>query len=175
MTDLELVARARQGDAEAFLQLVKPHERQLYYIAVGMVTDAQEAEDVWQNTVLRAWQGIRKLRKPESFRQWLTRLLFNEAKRSLRKRKLAPTPLAVLPERLVPRAEVEEYLLIHACLQRLPEKQRQAVMLRYWLDMSLQEIGEALGVPLSTAKTRLYQGVASLKVMLQEGEVDKNE
>ncbi len=168
MEDMELVHRARRGDKAAFLALINPLEKQLYQTGLGIVGRQHDAQDVWQNTVLKAWSGIRQLRRPEYFKTWLTRILLNEAKAVLRQRRVTPLPQEMLPEAGEPPAPVEDHLLVHSCLQQLPQDQREAILLRYWLDLPLDEIASVMRVPLSTAKTRLYQGMRVLKERLTE-------
>lgn len=166
---LDILTAVKNGDREAFLSLIEPLESKLYQTALGIVGNRQDAEDIWQSTVLKAWRGIGGLRQPV-FKTWITRILLNEAKQHLRKRGKTPIPLEQLPEDGIRDKDVTTKLLVHNCLQKLSPEHRQAVILRFWLDLTLEQIAEAMHVPLSTAKTRLYQGLANLKNHL--GEVD---
>lgn len=161
---------AKAGDREAFLSLLEPWEDKLYQTALGIVGNKFDAEDVWQNTVLKAWIKIGGLRKPV-FRTWITRILINEARQHLRRKGKLPIPLEHLPDSGAGDPDVAVKILVHGCLQQLTQEHRQAVVLRYWLDMTLEEIARVLGVPLSTAKTRLYQGRAKLKDLLKEADL----
>lgn len=170
MDQIELVQKAKRGDKAAFLALISPLEQKLFQTGLGIVGSQHDAQDAWQNTVLKAWSNIRQLHRPEYFRTWLTRILLNEAKAVLRQRKASPLPQEMLPELSAPAASVEDNLIVHSCLQRLPREQREAILLRYWLDLPLDEIASAMHVPLGTAKTRLYQGMRVLKEMIKEVE-----
>lgn len=163
------LAAAKRGDKEAFFGLIEPLEARLYQTALGIVGTRQDAEDVWQSTVLQAWRNIRQLREPH-FKTWVTRILINEAKQVLRKGARLPQPREFVPEIASEDIDVPSKLLVHALLQDLPHEQREVIILRFWLDLSLQEIAETVHAPLSTAKTRLYQGLANLKHRLKEGD-----
>lgn len=166
MDELNMLTAAKRGSQEAFLALVEPLERQLYQTALGIVRNAHDAEDAWQNTVLNAWRHIRQLRGAH-FKTWLTRILLNEAKTILRKRGRTPVPLPILPQEVVS-LDRTEAMAVHGYLDSLSEQQREVILLRFWMDLPLNEIATLTGVPLSTAKSRLYQGVAKLKAQMKE-------
>jgi len=164
-----IIASAKAGDREAFLSLIEPVEIKLYQTALGIVGNKYDAEDVWQNTVLKAWRSIVDLREPV-FKTWITRILLNEAKQLLRSKKYIPVPLNQLPDPVVNDIDISTKILVHNCLQQLTPQQRQAVILRFWLDLTLEEMADVMAVPLSTAKTRLYHGMINLKSRLKEAE-----
>lgn len=169
MEQIQLIAAAKGGSREAFLDLVEPLEDKLYQTALGIVGNRHDAEDIWQSTVLKAWRNIGGLRQPV-FKTWITRILINEAKMHLRRLGYTPVPQEHLPQVGVTDYDVTTKLLVHSCLQELSPDQRQAVLLRYWLDLPLEQIAQAMGVPLSTAKTRLYSGLGNLKHRLKEAD-----
>lgn len=170
LTDqLYILTAAKKGDREAFISLIEPLESKLYQTALGIVGNRQDAEDIWQSTVLKALRSIGSLRQPV-FKTWITRILLNEAKQHLRKKYYTPIPLQQLPEDGVRDEDIATKLLVQNCMQKLSLEHRQAVILRFWLDLTLEQMAEAMHVPLSTAKTRLYQGIGNLKNHL--GEVD---
>ena len=171
MDDLKLVVAATRGDKDAFLKVLLPLEKRLYQSGLGIVGNFHDAQDVWQNTVLQAWRNIHKLREPQSFRTWITRIVLNEARAVLRQRRNQPIPIENLPELEAESANYEELLVVHKCLQKLPAEHREAVLLRYWIDMPLAEIAQALEIPLSTAKTRVYQGLRTLRELMKEVDV----
>jgi len=167
---LGLITAAKKGDRDAFLGLIEPLEDKLYQTALGIVGNRHDAEDVWQNTALKAWKNISGLREPV-FRTWITRILLNEAKMLLRSKSYAPIPQEQLPETGVTDTDISTKLLVHNCLRHLTPEHRQAVMLRFWLDLTLEDIAGVMQVPLGTAKTRLYHGLENLKRRLKEAEL----
>lgn len=169
MEESSVVEFAKQRDQEAFLRLVEPLERRLYNIGLCMVGSIHDAEDLWQNTVLLAWRYYPTLRSPDSFRSWMTRILLNQARTMLRKRSRRVVQTNLVQEVAEPVPGPLEYEEVHSCLRKLPLEQREAVLLRFWLDMQLGDIATTTRVPLNTAKTRLYRGMGALKKMLKEG------
>jgi len=166
----ELVIAAQRGNESAFAELMLPLEKKLYCTAMSVVGNRHDAEDAWQNTVLKAWQQIKRLQNPKLYKLWITRILLNEATTILRKRARTPVPQEHMPETAAPMQDMEQFMVVQQYLRLIPENQRQAVVLRYWLDLSLDEIALALDVPLSTAKTRLYQGMKTLSEKLRKEE-----
>src|ERR1700757_2969887 len=83
--ELELLARAQQGDVTAFEQLAAEHVNRLFLLTLRLLGDRANAEDAVQETLLRAWRGIRGFRSRSSFYTWLHRIALNEANRSLAK------------------------------------------------------------------------------------------
>lgn len=167
----ELVKAAQRGDESALLELLAPLEKRLYCTALSALNNAHDAEEAWQNTVIKVWRQIRKLRNPALFRVWLTRILLNETTNLLRLRARMPLPYERLPEAVAPDSDFERFVAVREQLQLIPEPQRQAVILRFWLDLSLDEIALALEIPLGTAKTRLYQGIKSLRANMEKEEL----
>lgn len=172
MDELSTLNAAKRGDQEAFLALLEPIEIRLYQTALGIVGNPYDAEDVWQNTVLNAWRHIKGLREPY-FKTWITRILLNEAKNILRKRGRTPTPIPTIPE-MAETKDISQALAMQDYLNLLSDPQREVVLLRFWLDLPLGEIASLAGIPLSTAKTRLYQGLAVLKALIKEDDVRGN-
>lgn len=184
MHSIEQVRAAMRGDEQALVACVEALEVRLYQTVLGIVGQVHDAQDVWQMTVVRAWRSVGQLRQPEFFATCLTRIALNEATAHLRARRRRPLPLAGLPTVTADGypavasgepasmagdpADRDDYLAVHACLQKLRHEQREAVLLRFWLDLSLAEVAEATGVPLSTAKTRLYQGLRVLRQLMEE-------
>lgn len=160
---------ARKGDGDAFARLVEPLESRLYQLALGVTGNRQDAEDVWQNALLRGWKGLKGLRDPQTLRPWMSRIVINEARRIQRRRR--PETLdAEAFENLVPATEEREIrrLTVLSCLQEMEPDQREVIVLRFWLDLPLDQIAGIIGVPLNTAKSRLYRGLECLKSHLLE-------
>lgn len=163
--DNVLFRLACRGDDEAFAQLVEPAETRLYQTALAITGNRADAEDAWQNTVLNALGGLRSLREPRYFQTWLTRILLNECKQILRTRARQPAPVLDTVYRSEPEAD---HLDIQVALSQLPQEQREVIVLRFWLGLTLAEIAEMTAVPEGTAKTRLYQALKKLRVELKE-------
>lgn len=163
---------ARKGNSDAFARLVAPQESRLYQLALGVTGNREDAEDVWQSALLRAWKSLRSLKDPQALRQWMSRIVINEARRVLSKRGPEPTSGIVL-EGFVPATEDLEIrrLSVLSCLRQIEPEQREVIVLRFWMDLPLDHIAGIVEAPLSTVKSRLYRGLESLKAYLREEDV----
>jgi RNA polymerase sigma-70 factor (ECF subfamily) len=176
-TDEELVDRSRSGDADSFNLLISRWERPIYALAYRVIGREEDARDVTQETFLRAFRGLAAFKGQAKFSSWLYRIALNLCRDWIRRKKRSP--LATLPEDveledvaadvgptetvedLVSRRELSE--LVEAAMARLPEEQRTAIILKEYHGMTFQEIADLQGCPLSTVKTRLYQGLSVLR------------
>ena len=184
-TDEELVARSRSGDAESFNLLINRWERPIYALAYRVIGREEDARDVTQETFLRAFRGLAAFKGQAKFSSWLYRIALNLCRDWIRRKKRSP--MATLPEDveledlasdagptetvedLVSRRELSE--LVEAAMARLPEEQRTAIILKEYHGMTFQEIADLQGCPLSTVKTRLYQGLSVLRRELRAAHV----
>ena len=184
-TDEELVALSIEGDVESFNQLVVRWERPIYALAYRVLGREEEARDIVQETFLRAFRGIGNFRGQAKFSSWVYRIALNLCRDWIRRKKRSP--IATLPEDveledlasdagptetvedLVSRRELSE--LVEAAMARLPEEQRTAIILKEYHGMTFQEIADLQGCPLSTVKTRLYQGLSVLRRELRAAHV----
>jgi len=176
--DAELVARARQGDTDAFEQLVRKHQRYAFNLAYRVLGDHTEAEDVIQEAFVRAWQGLSGFRGQARFTTWLYRIVHNLCLNrlpGLQRELLQIEPLeealvnpAPAPPALFEAREREAFL--HAELERLPQKYRLVLTLYYLQDLSYDEIASALNVPMGTVKTHLHRARRLLVERLRQWE-----
>ena len=181
-TDEELVARSIGGDVDSFNQLVLRWERPIYALAYRVIGREEEARDVVQETFLRAFRGIGNFRGQAKFSSWVYRIALNLCRDWIRRERRAPIQAAPegvdLVELAAEQGPVEsiETLVarndmsqaVAAAMARLPEEQRTAIILKEYHGMTFQEIADLQGCPLSTVKTRLYQGLSVLRRYLQQ-------
>jgi RNA polymerase sigma-70 factor, ECF subfamily len=181
-TDEELVALSIGGDAESFNQLVLRWERPIFALAYRVIGREEEARDVVQETFLRAFRGIGKFRGQAKFSSWVYRIALNLCRDWIRRERRAPilpTPDGVdvieLAAEQGPVESIEDLVarndmskVVAELMTRLPEDQRTAIILKEYHGMTFQEIADLQGVPLSTVKTRLYQGLNVLRRHLQQ-------
>jgi RNA polymerase sigma-70 factor (ECF subfamily) len=181
-TDEELVALSIGGDADSFNQLVLRWERPIFALAYRVIGREEEARDVVQETFLRAFRGIGNFRGQAKFSSWVYRIALNLCRDWIRRERRAPilpTPEGVdvielaaeqgpveSIEDLVARNDISK--VVADLMTRLPEEQRTAIILKEYHGMTFQEIADLQGVPLSTVKTRLYQGLNVLRRHLQQ-------
>ena len=176
-TDEELVALSMGGDVESFNQLVLRWERPIYALAYRVIGREDEARDVVQETFLRAFRGIGKFRGQAKFSSWVYRIALNLCRDWMRRERrapLLPTPEGVDVVELAaaqgPVESIEDLVarkdlsrVVAEAMTKLPEEQRTAIILKEYHGMTFQEIADLQGVPLSTVKTRLYQGLNVLR------------
>ena len=180
-TDEELVARSIDGDTDSFNQLVLRWERPIYALAYRVIGREEEARDVVQETFLRAFRGIKNFRGQAKFSSWVYRIALNLCRDWIRRERRAPiqaTPegidLVELAAEQGPVESIETLVARHdlskieeQAMALLPDEQRTAIILKEYHGMTFQEIADLQGCPLSTVKTRLYQGLTVLRRHLQ--------
>ncbi|WP_054709002.1 RNA polymerase sigma factor SigW [Bacillus sp. JCM 19041] len=174
-----LIKEIKQGDEQAFAELVDLYKDKVYQVAYRMVGHAQEAQDVAQEAFLRAYTNLDKYDTTRKFSTWLFRIATNVAIDRLRKRKpdfylqetvkgtenmTYESQLAAtddLPEEQVVQMELQEW--IQSEINELPPKYRTAIILKYIEDLSLKEISEIMDMPVATVKTRIHRGREALR------------
>ena len=175
--DDTLVSRARAGDTEAFEELVMLHAGRLHAALRGFGLDESEAQEVAQESFLRAWRGLHRFEGRSLFSTWLYRIGFNEAQRRLAKHPPAGTfvstserPVDELPDAATGpagRAEQRELRTALArALQHLPPKLRAAVILRDVEGLSTEEAATVLELGEAAFKSRLHRGRMALHALL---------
>lgn len=166
MDDRELVERARTGDARSFGVLVRRHERSLYATAYAITRSQWDAADAVQDAFADAYANLRTLRDPDRFGAWLTRICVNRCNGLLRRRGKV-TPVEEPPE---PRAFVwdgpEDGMDLVRAIKLLSPDHREVIALRYFRDMRIAEIADALGCPVGTVKSRINRALAELERVL---------
>jgi RNA polymerase sigma-70 factor, ECF subfamily len=185
LTDEELVAQAVGGDAESFNQLIRRWERPIFALAYRTIGREEDARDICQETFLRAFRGLGGFKGQAKFSSWLYRIALNLCRDWMRRERRAPVVPAPDGVDLVELAgegdeveradtRVERLDLSRAvavAMRQLPEEQRSAIILKEYHGLTFQEIAELLGCPLSTVKTRLYQGLTVLRRELERSGV----
>jgi RNA polymerase sigma-70 factor (ECF subfamily) len=180
-TDEELVARSRGGDQESFNQLILRWERPIYALAYRVIGREDDARDVCQEAFLRAFRALPGFKGQAKFSSWLYRITLNLCRDWIRRRRRAPVlqmPEGVDPMELAAeRGEVESIenvaarreltTVVEQAMALLPEEQRTTIVLKEYHGMTFQEIADLQGCPLSTVKTRLYQGLTVLRRHLE--------
>lgn len=178
MDDKILVERFRGGDGEAFELLVRLHYRSAYAIAFRFMLDHGGADDVVQESFMKAHNAIASFRGESSFKSWLLRITSNTAKNALRargRRQLVPIEDLEIgaKHRDFTRMESGQTAeLLKLCVARLPEKQRRSLELRIYEDLSFKEIAEVMECPFDTAKANFRHALINLKKLLSSAEQD---
>lgn len=186
MTEQELVALAKQGDQDAFSQLVQANQNKIYTLALRMTGNPEDGADLAQEAFLKAWRSLPTFQEESSFSTWLYKLTSNLCIDFLRKekrRKAAVTtvsldddeddspPMEVPDHRFTPETEVERRELRAAmsrALHNLSDEHRQILILREVEGLSYTEIAEALDLEEGTVKSRIARARISLRTILQK-------
>jgi RNA polymerase sigma-70 factor, ECF subfamily len=161
--------RARRGDQEAFGRLIEAYQGPVFNLAYRMLGNADEAEQAAQEAFIRAWTRLDSYDPGHKFSTWLLSITSNYSIDQLRKRRaqllsidgpLPPHP-ALMSERgagpEAAAADNEREQTVQLLLSTLPEDYRQTVVLRYWYDMSYEEIAEVMETTVSAIKSRLFR------------------
>lgn len=160
MENEEWIRRARDGDRDAFVTLMRQNEDALHHMAWSMLRKNEDVADAMQETVLKAYRSISSLREPNYFRTWMFRILINECNTLLRGRKrtvaVSDFPIAASPANDYDRVDLRD------AVDRLDEKQRTVVILHYFEDLSVAQTAQTLELTESAVKTRLMRARAAL-------------
>ena len=172
--DQELVIRAQRGDGEAFASLAVACGDRLHAVAHRILRDVELAEDATQQALLAIWQNLPKLRDPARFEAWSYRLLVNACYDEGSRRRAWKPNLHVLhdDEQPAPDAldQVHDRDQLERGFRRLSVEHRAVVVLHTYLDLSIDEIADALGVPAGTIRSRLHYAVRALRAALDADE-----
>jgi RNA polymerase sigma-70 factor (ECF subfamily) len=187
-TDEELVASATAGDTSSFNELVSRWERPIYALAYRTLGREEDARDVVQEAFLRAYRGLKGFKGQAKFSSWLYRITLNLCRDWIRRERRTPIvatpegtdPVDLADEHLSPTESVEDLVArremseaVAKAMAELPEEQRTAIMLKEYHGLTFQEIAEMLNCPLSTVKTRLYQGLSVLRRRLERRQAEE--
>lgn len=173
-TDEELVARSMDGDRESFNELVVRWQRPVYALAYRVIGREEDARDVSQEAFLRAFRAIKSFRGQAKFSSWIYRITLNLCRDWIRRERRRPltlvaeTPEVSEPGSAAPTAEdlaTQRDLgqRVATVMAQLPEEQRAAIVLKEYHGLTFKEIADLQRCPLSTVKTRLYQGLSVLR------------
>jgi RNA polymerase sigma-70 factor (ECF subfamily) len=179
-----LLSLARAGEADAFCRLVEPLQARLLRQATALCRDVSAAEDLVSETLVEAWKSLARYDQSCRFSTWLYAILLHRWQKSVRRARSRPVPLATLPpvqaeewrdhQENVPSPEPSPgetaarndiVLQLMQCIERLPKKHRQVILLRFFEDASLPDIARVMGCSAGTVKSRLYHALEKLRQM----------
>jgi RNA polymerase sigma-70 factor (ECF subfamily) len=171
-TDVELVERFRDGDQGAFAALMERHERRVFNLAYRMLGAREDAREATQETFLSCFRHLERFRGDSAFSTWLHRIAVNASYDLLRKRQPVTSLDSDRPPPL-PEPDHSDAVAAAADVQRallqVPEEFRAVLVMHDVQDLALQDIAEALEIPVGTVKSRLHRGRVSLGRALAPG------
>jgi len=178
-----LVQKCQQGDVEAFEVILKMYEKRIYNFAYRMLGDKEDAMDITQEVFIKAYKSVNAFKGNSSFSTWLFKIAKNVCIDYLRKNgkvrifsldktikmdggeiKKETPDTSNLPEEIVKRKEIQH--VVHQAIARLPEKYKEAIILRDLQDFSYKEIADILNCNIGTVKSRISRGRKELKNIL---------
>jgi len=177
--DRALVMRAKQGELEAFEQLVEKYKRKAYFIALSFVGSQEDALDISQDSFVKAFRSLKRFKEEFSFFPWFYTIIKHNCLNHLRRvRRRDETSLDELqesgfqildskepPDEAADRTELHEK--VRNAIGLLSVEHREIIMLRHFQGMSYKEIAAALECPQGTVMSRLHAARQSLKLLLQ--------
>ncbi|MGG2017671.1 sigma-70 family RNA polymerase sigma factor [Bacillus sp. S10(2024)] len=174
MDEIKLVKKAKKGDDAAFEQLISFYQDQLYRTAYMYVQNKEDALDIVQETVYKAYVSLEQLQKPNFFLTWLTRILIHNAYQVLNEKKKVQQledsrecrDLRNVANR------IEQNIDLQVAIGKLDENYQTVIILHYYYDLPINQIAWHMNVPEGTVKTYLHRARKSLKKLL--GGSDEN-
>lgn len=172
-SDNELIQEVRSGNRRAYSELVKRHQKALLRMALRFVKDLDVAEDVVQESFIKAYEKLNHFEGRSSFKSWLFQIAVNTAKNKLRENKRSTTDIDDVN---IAVGAVAESSLVHTALanelqdevDKLPVRQKTALVLRVYEDLSFKEIAEIMDCPYDTAKANYRHALLKLKESLDQ-------
>jgi RNA polymerase sigma factor (sigma-70 family) len=168
----DLVVRAREGDRDAFSELVAQSLGRLTAVARMILRDEYAAQDAVQEAFIEAWRSLSGLREPDRFDAWMRRLLVRACfKASRRGHRVNAVEIRLTPLDEPATDDAVRVVGLHDELERglarLSHEQRAVVVLVHYLDLPLADAAQAMGVPLGTAKSRLNRATSALRAAIE--------
>jgi RNA polymerase sigma-70 factor (TIGR02954 family) len=161
-----ILAKAQRGDDDAFFLLISSYKEQLYRIAYSYLKNETEALEAIQEVTFRAYKGIKKLKQASYFKTWIIRIMINYCIDEQRKRKRL-----VFTEKEIAAANVDNTtnIAMQAAVYKLKANYQKVIILKYYEDLTLQQIANVLEKPEGTIKTWLHKALKQLKGILEKG------
>jgi len=175
-SDIELVSEVRSGNRKSFSELVQRHQRTLLRLSLRFTKEQSLAEDIVQESFIKAYQKIHLFEGRSSFKSWLYQIALNTARNKYRSRfgenapetvNLDDVPLGIDPGAETGMLKADMKKFIQAEVERLPERQRIALTLRIFEDLSFKEIAEIMQCPYDTAKANYRHALLKLKARIE--------
>ena len=178
----KIILKVLEGDEEAFAEIVKIYLDQIYNFVYRLVGDRDAAEDLAQETFVKAWKNLKKFDQKRNFRTWIFTIAKNTTYDWLKKKKEIPFSTFtdeegeswlenvadenILPDEILARSDLAEEM--EKILEKIPVHYRAILLLHYKEDFSLHEIAEILGEPYNTIKSRHQRGLGKMKDLFLE-------
>lgn len=181
MDDAALLSQARDGDLEAFAEIVRRYEHRVRAVLFRLLEDDRDVEEATQDTFVQAWRNLDRFRGDAAVFTWLYRIAVNEALARLRRKRVQTTDIDDLAETAPlaagaadephPAAEAAElHAFLAACIQALPPDYRAPLVLRDVIGLSNQEVADVLELSVAAAKSRIHRARMQVRAQLDAWE-----
>ncbi|MBD0338217.1 MAG: sigma-70 family RNA polymerase sigma factor [Thermoleophilia bacterium] len=183
MDDAALLASARDGNVDAFAELVRRYEHRVRAVLFRLLDDDRDVEEATQDAFVQAWRNLDRFRGDAAVFTWLYRIAVNEALARLRRKKLATTDLdelaetahaaadpAEAPEQAAEARELRAF--VAGSIRKLPPDYRAPLVLRDVVGLSNQEVADVLELSLAAAKSRIHRARMQIRVELERWEAE---
>jgi RNA polymerase sigma-70 factor (ECF subfamily) len=184
-SDEQVLERALAGDPDAFGELVRRWERKIYALTYGILGSAEDARDATQETFFAAYRNLQGFRGEAKVSSWLHRIAVNQCISRQRRARVRPETaleddalgerFLATPERASPATAAEareRHEAVRRAVSALPPELREVVLMKEFEELTFQEIADALEIPLSTVKSRLYTALKQLRMRLGRYELE---
>jgi RNA polymerase sigma-70 factor, ECF subfamily len=177
LTDDQLISLVARGEEEACRILVQRWERPVFAFLYRMTGSREEAQELGQETFLRMYQGASRYKPSGQFRSWLFRIAGNQARSLLRRRRIVQWMRFDLGTHERPRLDPgademlerdETMMAVRAAIARLPERQRQALLLRQYEELNYEQIAKVMQTSVSAVESLLHRASLALRIALGE-------
>jgi RNA polymerase sigma-70 factor, ECF subfamily len=171
----DLVKKAQKGNSQAYLTLFQKYEQDIYRMAFLYVKNESDALDVVQETAYRSFKTIKKLKESTYFKTWLIRIAINCSLDLLKKQRNISPMSPEYEDEIIGEVneDIELKVTVEDLMEYLNEEEKSVVILRFYEDLTINDISLVLDIPLGTAKTILYRSLARLRKSLRGGEIDE--
>lgn len=191
--DSKLISEFLNGDVESFNRLARRWQNRLYRFAYRYLIDEEEAKDVVQTALIKAFKNLKKLKNPDRFSSWIFQITVNLCKDTLKsshkmritlEKEYASNPKNNRDNFRMEDVEAEENVsavvhkselgeIVKKTLAKLPEDQRVVIIMKEYDGFKFSEIAEILNCPLNTVKARMYYGLQHMSTILRKLNIDK--
>ncbi|MGL5354384.1 MAG: sigma-70 family RNA polymerase sigma factor [Clostridium sp.] len=169
MLDELIVKKAIKGDEECFMVLINECKEKIYRTAYAYVKDENLALDIVQETVCKAYTSIDKLREPKYFGTWIIKIAINISISAYKKnQKVICMEQGELLNRVGGEEDNNEKLYLLQAIDNISDKYKDIIILKYFDDLTIQEISRVLDMPLGTVKTYLNKGLTELRIYMKK-------
>ncbi|WP_246582798.1 sigma-70 family RNA polymerase sigma factor [Clostridium mobile] len=162
--------KAKDGDGESFYRMLEPIKNKLYRVALIYMKNEDDALDCIHDSIVKAIQSIDKLKEPQHFNTWITRIMINTCKDHIRKNKnIEINDTTTFEEKLIyNNSNIEENMDLYKALDSLKENEKELIAMRYMDDMSIKDISQVTNVPMGTIKSSISRTIKKLRVYMKE-------